>query len=84
MNLIKILVKLLDKAYHAEARKHHKAADKHTLKSEQHLDTAERLRMQADAAEQFAVAKAIAASHARNHAEKVQAKAAEVSQFFTV
>lgn len=84
MNLIKILIKLLDKAYHAEARKHHKAADKHTRKSEQHLDAAGRLRMQADAADRAAVADAVDASRARAQAEKIQAKAAEVSQFFTV
>ncbi len=84
MNLIKILVKLLDKAYHAEARKHHKVADKHIQASERHLDAEEHLRMQADAAGRAAVADAVAANRARKQAEKVQAKAAEVSQFFTV
>nr|DAU44482.1 MAG TPA: hypothetical protein [Caudoviricetes sp.] len=40
--------------------------------------------MQADAADRAAVANAVDANRARKQAEKVQAKAAEVSQFFTV
>ncbi len=84
MNLINILVKLLTKAYHAEARKHHKLAEKHSARYSACLDDAERLRMQADAAEKAAEANFIFSDSMHKHALKVQAKAAEVSQFFTV
>lgn len=84
MNLIKILVKLLDKAYHAEARKHHKAADKHEAASVRHQETAKQLQQQAEANAEYAVACKACSIDSRNHALKVQAKANEVSQFFTV
>lgn len=84
MNLIKILVKLLDKAYHAEARKHHKLADKRDAESVRHQETAKQLQKQANANAEYAVACKCSSIEARNQAEKVQAKAAEVSQFFTV
>ncbi|QBP32925.1 gp25 [Shigella phage Buco] len=84
MNLIKILVKLLDKAYHAEARKHQRAADKHAADSQRHHQAAEQLRAQAAAAVGAGVSSARSSELAYNRAKKIQAKAAQVSQFFTV
>ena len=84
MNIINILVNLLSKAYAAEARKHKRLASKHAAQSETLADAAVDLAYQSDIALAASKQAAADAKAADAQAFKVDAKAKQVQDFFTV
>lgn len=84
MNFIKLLTTLLVKAYHSEAAKAQKHADKFKAQYSAFTDEAAEYSARAAEAEVAAEDCLVAQIDQLNRRSKLQAKAAEVENFFSV
>lgn len=84
MNFIKLLTTLLVKAYHSEAAKAQKHADKFKAQHRAFEEEADEYRARADEADVAAEDCLVAQIDQLNRRSKLQAKAAEVEKFFSV